>query len=223
MGNLTKIVLVEVVLPPNGILTSLLSNCHQLEELTFWGCIFEFPINIISPTLCRLILIDFGNIAWILNIDALNLSSFEYRGQLRIRSIKAPKLLNLFWNTTNNDEIPHSFDIIASLHQLQNLSINLSHSQVVFCVHYLCRCSSLLDCCLGRISIGLIRIGSGWNSGIGERDHQMKEWRQQLVALYGYLLKRLKELLYCSDILVDLKILVQLLYGNEDLVAINFS
>ncbi|XP_039686579.1 F-box/FBD/LRR-repeat protein At1g13570 isoform X1 [Medicago truncatula] len=29
-----------------------------------------------------------------------------------------------------NEEIPHAFDIIASLHQLQNLSINLTHSQI---------------------------------------------------------------------------------------------
>ncbi|RHN74623.1 hypothetical protein MtrunA17_Chr2g0312381 [Medicago truncatula] len=49
---------------------------------------------------------------------------------MRICSIKAPQLLNLFWNVTRNEEIPHAFDIIASLHQLQNLSINLTHSQI---------------------------------------------------------------------------------------------
>jgi len=127
--NLTKIVLVQVLVP-KYFLPSLFSKCHQLEELTLWRCTFESSIHIINPTLRRLNIVDFYRVSWNLDIDALNLTSLDFRGQMRICSIKAPQLLNLFWNVTRNEEIPHAFDIIASLHQLQNLSINLSHSQV---------------------------------------------------------------------------------------------
>lgn len=129
--NLTKIVLVQVLVPKD-FLPSLFSKCHQLEELTLWGCTFESSIHIINPTLRRLNIVDFYSVSWNLDIDALNLTSLDCRGQMRICSIKAPQLLNLFWNVTRNEEIPHAFDIIASLHQLQNLSINLTHSQVSF-------------------------------------------------------------------------------------------
>ncbi|XP_058752045.1 F-box/FBD/LRR-repeat protein At1g78750-like [Vicia villosa] len=129
MDKLKQLVLVEVLVPKDS-LPALFSNCLQLEELTFWGCTFESSISIISPTLHRLNIIDFDCVPWDLDIDALNLSSFDYRGQLTIRSIKAPQLLNLFWNTTKNEQIPHAFDIIATLHQLHNLSINLSHSNI---------------------------------------------------------------------------------------------
>lgn len=94
MGKLTKIVLCKVLVP-KYVLPSLFSNCHQLEE----GCTFEFSIHIIGPTLRRLSIIDFDNVPWNLDdIDALNITSLDYRGQMRICCIWLLRgRIYLFW------------------------------------------------------------------------------------------------------------------------------
>jgi len=54
---------------------------------------------------------DFDNVPWNLDIDALNITSLDYRGRMRICCIEASQLLNLFWNTALNEEIQCAFDI----------------------------------------------------------------------------------------------------------------
>jgi hypothetical protein len=49
----------------------------------FRGCTFEFSIHIISSMLRRLNIIYFDNVPWKLDIDALNLTSLDYRGKVR--------------------------------------------------------------------------------------------------------------------------------------------
>lgn len=132
---LKSLVLSELVVEKD-LLLCLFSKCLNLEDLSFIDCIFKFEVNIISPTLLHLKLISCG-IPKRVDIVTLNLLSFEYCGSIiSISSFNAPKLVKFcltpYYSLEELEEleIPHLFALLASLHQLQSLSMYFSPSQV---------------------------------------------------------------------------------------------
>ncbi|AES81189.2 F-box/RNI superfamily protein, putative [Medicago truncatula] len=116
------------------ILPYLFSECLQLEDVTFKNCRRMSSIEITSPKLRHLKIIDCG---WAddspseIAIDALNLSSFEYSAHTtRIISITAHKLLKVFWDAAQGRKTPHLLDPIARLSHIENLSMIILTSQV---------------------------------------------------------------------------------------------
>jgi len=124
LKNVTTIVLdgLDECLP-------LFKECLQLEDVTLMNCPINREMEITSRKLRHLKIIDCcdGGHPYKITIDALNLSSFEYSGQRgRIFDVSAPCLMKVFWNVAVR-EISGSIPI---LHQIENLSMITSHSQV---------------------------------------------------------------------------------------------
>jgi len=116
------------------VMPLLFSECLQLEDVTFKNCKQINAMNIISPKLLHLKIIDceYNNLYYQpLDIHALNLSSFEYssttRGDI---SVTAPSLLKVFWNAAKRENNPRPFGPIARLGHIENLSMIISTSQV---------------------------------------------------------------------------------------------
>jgi hypothetical protein len=87
-------------------------------------------MNIIGPKLRHLKIIECVNTQRI-DINALNLASFEYNGYMRRNiSVTAPRLLKIFWNAARREKNPHPFGPTITLQHIQNLAMILSTSQV---------------------------------------------------------------------------------------------
>ena len=127
-----RTLVLEHVLVGQDRLLCLLSECFNLEGLTIMNCHLESDIHVVSPTLLHLNIINcrYYPKPWKIDIDALNLSSLEYRGEIRMFSIKAPKLLKSYLNATDAREIPRAFALIANLHRLESLTIHLDRFRV---------------------------------------------------------------------------------------------
>jgi len=135
MKNVTTIVLEGLnECLQSHVIPLLFSECLQLEDVTFKNCRLIWELNIVSAKLRHLNIIDCGFGRYTphrIDIDASNLSSFEYSSHTtKIISIKAPRLLKVFWNAAKREENPCPFGPIATLHHIQNLSMIISHSQV---------------------------------------------------------------------------------------------
>jgi len=118
----------------SAVVMLLFSQCLQLENATFKNCRIINNLNIVSPKLRHLKIIecDYNHIyPHNINISALNLSSFEYSGQAtRYIFVTAPKLLKVFWNAAKREKNPDPFGPIARLRHIENLVMILSTSQV---------------------------------------------------------------------------------------------
>lgn len=130
-----KTLLLEQLVVTEDLLLCLFSKCFHLEDLTFVLCDFNSDLNIISPTLHHLGLLNCGfprSRKIDIVIVTLQLLSFEYSGNiLMISSINAPQLSKFYLNPTSKElEIPYAFDLFANFHQLENLTMNLIPSQV---------------------------------------------------------------------------------------------
>ncbi|XP_058742291.1 uncharacterized protein LOC131614753 [Vicia villosa] len=118
------------------VVTLLFSKCPQFEDVTFKECDFWCDMKLISSKLRNLSIIDchFRNHdSHKIDIDALNLSSFEYRVHNCTRpiiSVEAPKLLKVFWDAGIGEINVYSFGTIAKLHQVENLTMNMGFSQI---------------------------------------------------------------------------------------------
>jgi len=118
-----------------NIVPHLFSECLQLEDITFKNCWIIYNLNITSPKLRHLNIIDCGYQDIYPNkiaIDALNLSSFEYSGDTKTDfDITAPRLLKVFWNTAKRRKcLQPPFGAIAQLSNIENLAMVISPSQV---------------------------------------------------------------------------------------------
>ncbi|GAU23390.1 hypothetical protein TSUD_334380 [Trifolium subterraneum] len=115
LKNVTTIVIdgVREILHPTNIVSLLFSECLQLEDVTFKNCKGIDDTNITSPNLRHLKIIDCGSTQRI-DINALNLASFEYSGHTRRNiSVTAPMLSRVFWNAANRVKDPHPFGPIT--------------------------------------------------------------------------------------------------------------
>ncbi|CAI8618987.1 unnamed protein product [Vicia faba] len=118
------------------VISHLFSKCLQLEDVTFKECNIKCDMKIIGAKLCRLRIIDCpykNHCSYKIDIDALNLSSFEYMGHTFMRpiiSLKAPKLSKVFWDVGPRMEDIYNFDTIARLHLLQDLTMNMGRPQI---------------------------------------------------------------------------------------------
>jgi hypothetical protein len=114
------------------VIPLLFSECLQLEDVTFQYCKQMYDMNIISPKLRHLKIIDCENAySHRINIDALNLSSFEYSGHAMTNIyVNAPSLLKVFWNGAKREKNLSPFGTIARLLQIENLTMMISTSQV---------------------------------------------------------------------------------------------
>ncbi|CAI8614245.1 unnamed protein product [Vicia faba] len=134
MKNVTTIVLDglrEYV--KSDVVTHLFSKCLRLEDVTFKKCRFTWgDMKIISAKLRHLGIIDCHyNNPYKIDIDALNLSSFEYRGYtMPIISVVAPKLLKVFWDAGFREINVYNFATIVKLHQVENLTMNIGFSLI---------------------------------------------------------------------------------------------
>jgi hypothetical protein len=102
----------------------LFSECLELQDVTFKNCKRIYDMNIISTKLHHLKIIDcvYKVVSPCkIDIDALNLSSLEYSGHRTVMfSVTAPNL-KVFCN---------SYSPVPRLHQIDNLVMLTSHSQV---------------------------------------------------------------------------------------------
>ncbi|CAL5214375.1 unnamed protein product [Lathyrus oleraceus] len=123
------------------VITHLFSKCLLLEHVTFNNCKFTCDLKIRSATLLHLSIVNclyYKNLRCYdfshkLDIDALNLSSFEYRSHTVMRpviSLAAPKLFKVFWDAGFRKRNVSNFAKIARLHLVQNLTMNMSFSQI---------------------------------------------------------------------------------------------
>ncbi|CAJ2633091.1 unnamed protein product [Trifolium pratense] len=132
LKNVTTIVLngLREILQPTNVVSLLFSECLQLEDVTFKNFRGINDMNIISPNLHHLKIIDCGYTQRI-DINALNLASFEYNGNTRRNiSVTAPMLSRVFWNAAKRALNPHPFGPITTLQHIENLAIIISTSQV---------------------------------------------------------------------------------------------
>ncbi|GAU36928.1 hypothetical protein TSUD_332010 [Trifolium subterraneum] len=134
LKNLTTIVLdgLRECLQKRAV-PHLFKKCLQLEDVTFKNCRIKREMKITSPKLRHLRIFDCGykdvppcNV----DIDALSLSSFEYSGHRTIFSVTAPNLLKVFCNAAVRKKNRHSISPIPILHQVENLVMVTSHSQI---------------------------------------------------------------------------------------------
>jgi hypothetical protein len=154
LKNLTTIVMDGLMdTHYTNIFSLLFSNCLQLEDATFKNCKIARPMKITSPKLCHLNIINcgYGNLfPKKIAIDALNLSSFEYSGRTTTYIfVKAPSLLNVFWNAAVREKNEHPFSTIAILTHIENLAMIISPSLVsqsnptftidVYCLYIVCK------------------------------------------------------------------------------------
>ena len=117
------------------ILPHLFSECLQLEDVTFYECMFtSSPIKITSPKLRHLNIIGCGwasKSPYEIAIDALNLSSFECCVYTGMVFVKAPRLLKVFWNAAVRErKTPHPFGPIERLPHIENLALTIGSGQV---------------------------------------------------------------------------------------------
>jgi len=117
------------------VLPQLFKECFQLEDVTLKNCLINREMEITSLKLRHLKIIDCGYddlYPYKIAIDALNLSSFEYSGhRRRIFDVMAPSLLKVFWNAAAiTEKNRYSLGPIPIFHQIENLSMITSHSQV---------------------------------------------------------------------------------------------
>ncbi|KAK2363332.1 putative F-box/LRR-repeat protein [Trifolium repens] len=112
----------------------LFKKCLQLDNVTFKNCRIKREMKIISAKLRHLKIIDCGYKdvpPCKIDIDALNLSSFEYIGhRTMIFSVTAPNLLKVFCNAAVRRKNQHSLSPIPRLHHVENLVMLTSHSQI---------------------------------------------------------------------------------------------
>jgi hypothetical protein len=106
------------------VVPGLFKKCLQLEDVTFKNCCIKREMKITSPKLSHLKIIDcvYKVVSPCkIDIDALNLSSLEYSGHRTVMfSVTAPNL-KVFCN---------SYSPVPRLHQIDNLVMLTSHSQV---------------------------------------------------------------------------------------------
>ncbi|XP_045831068.1 uncharacterized protein LOC123922391 [Trifolium pratense] len=135
LKNLSTLVL-DAVFVKQNLLQGLFSNCIHLVDFTLDKCAFGSDLQIISSTLFHLKIID---CAYNYNcfspckiyIDASDLSSFEYSGQrTRLLFFEVPSLLKVFYNAAVRRNHGHYFGPIRRLHQVDNLVMITSHSQI---------------------------------------------------------------------------------------------
>jgi len=118
------------------VLPQLFQECLHLEDVTLKDCLIDREMEITSLKLRHLKIIDCGydgSYKYKIAIDALNLSSFEYSGhRRRIFDVMAPSLLKVFWNAAVREKNRYRYSCgpIPILHQIENLSMITSHSQV---------------------------------------------------------------------------------------------
>ncbi|CAK8543514.1 unnamed protein product [Lathyrus sativus] len=139
LNNVTSIVLDDVSDGlcedlKSDVITNLFSKCLQLEDVTFKNCYFKCDMKIMSAKLRHLSIIDCyypKEGSYKIDIDALNLSSFEYRIRTCMRpiiSVEAPKLLKVFWDTGFREI--NNFGTFARLDHVENLTMNVGRSQI---------------------------------------------------------------------------------------------
>ena len=122
-----------------AFMASLLSTCTLLESLTLEGCKVISNLIITAPLSLRLnnLKVFNGSIKKI-EIYAPNLITFEYSGHiLRIASITAPRLLNVYFNTLQINTLPHALLQFASHPHLQILSLVMYPHLVSACAYNL--------------------------------------------------------------------------------------
>ncbi|KAK2363714.1 putative F-box/LRR-repeat protein [Trifolium repens] len=132
LKNVTTIVLDRhcEFLHPTNIVSLLFSECLELQDVTFKNCKRIYDMNIISPKLRHLKIIECVNTQRI-DINALNLASFEYNGYMRRNiSVTAPRLLRLFWNAARREKNPYPFGPTITLQHIENLAMIMRTSQV---------------------------------------------------------------------------------------------
>ncbi|WJX78872.1 hypothetical protein P8452_62054 [Trifolium repens] len=132
LKNVTTIVIDghRQILQPTNIVSLLFSKCLQLEDVTFKNCMCIYDMNIVSSKLRHLKIIGCGFNRRI-DINALNLASFEYRGDTgRNIFVTAPRLLRVLWNAGETKINSHAFDPIIRLQHIENLAMIISTSQV---------------------------------------------------------------------------------------------
>ncbi|CAL5193701.1 unnamed protein product [Lathyrus oleraceus] len=118
------------------VITHLFSECLQLEDVTFKECNIKCDMKISGTKLRHLRIIDClyeSRCSYKIDIDAFNLSSFEYRSHTimnPIISVWAPKLLKVFWDAGSRMENVYNFGTIARLHLLEDLTMHLGLSQI---------------------------------------------------------------------------------------------
>ncbi|WJX84272.1 hypothetical protein P8452_66864 [Trifolium repens] len=133
LKNVTSIVLDGLGEFLTNLVPRLFSECLQLEDVTFKNCWLMCDLEIISPKLRHLSIIDCsyqGLSPFLITIDAFNLSSFEYSGNTRVFSIKAPRLTKLFWDATTREETPFAFASYESFRYIENLTMIVSTFQI---------------------------------------------------------------------------------------------
>ncbi|GAU23392.1 hypothetical protein TSUD_334400 [Trifolium subterraneum] len=116
---------------PTNIIPLLFSQCFQLEDVTFINFKHIPDLNITSPNLRHLKIIECSPLS--IDINALNLASFEYSCHTRRNaniSVTAPMLSRVFWNAAKREKNPHPFGPITSLQHIENLAMIISTSQV---------------------------------------------------------------------------------------------
>jgi hypothetical protein len=120
------------------VLPQLFQECLHLKDVTLKNCQIDREMEITSLKLRHLKIIDCGYddlYPYKIAIDALNLSSFEYSGhRRRIFDVMAPSLLKVFWNAAAiREKNRYSLGPIPILHQIVNLAMITSHSEVSHC------------------------------------------------------------------------------------------
>ncbi|XP_058748661.1 uncharacterized protein LOC131621647 [Vicia villosa] len=134
LTNVTTIVLDHLL--EGDVITHLFSNCPKLERATVNMCLFTCDLNIISATLRHLSIVRCyhkNDRTCKIDIHASNLSSFEFRGYNRTRSIislQAPKLLKVFWDAGFNKINVNNYAKIAGLHHPENFAMPMTLSQI---------------------------------------------------------------------------------------------
>jgi hypothetical protein len=131
LKNVTTIVLDghREFLHPTNIVSLLFSKCLELQDVTFKNCKRIYDMNIISTKLRHLKIIEC--VCRRIDINALNLASFEYNGYMRRNiSVTAPRLLKIFWNAARREKNPLPFGPTITLQHIENLAMILSTSQV---------------------------------------------------------------------------------------------
>jgi hypothetical protein len=134
LKNVTTIVIDahRQILQPTNIVSLLFSKCLQLEDVTFKNCMCIYDMNIVSSKLRHLKIIGCGFNRRI-DINALNLASFEYRGDTgRNIFVTAPRLVRVFWNAGETEINSHAFDPVTRLLHIENLAMIISTSQVSY-------------------------------------------------------------------------------------------
>ncbi|KAK2417615.1 hypothetical protein QL285_039896 [Trifolium repens] len=102
-------------------------------------CEFLHPTNIVS-----LLFSECLELQDRIDINALNLASFEYNGYMRRKiSVTAPRLLKIFWNAARREKNPHPFGPTITLQHIQNLAMILSTSQVAKVTEFLVKYRNL--------------------------------------------------------------------------------